>query len=401
MANSVLTPTDVTREALRVLHQKLRFVGSINRSYDDRYAKKGAKIGNDLKIRLPNQYTVTNGATLNAQETAEESVTLTVSTQKHVGMNFTSEELTMDLDDFSKRIIQPAMSVLAASVEADALTMRKDVYNQANNTANDITFSNVLEGKRLLQEFLTPEDDNITCLLRTKDNWKLVDALKGLFNSGAEVGKQYRSGVMGHAAGMDFMQTSHLNTHDRDAANTAYTTDTRTSALPLVETAVTSITTASGSGATTIGDVFTIANVFRVHPETKENTGELQQFITTNAETGTGTWEISPSIILAGAKQNVIIPSTSATAAITLAGTLSVDYGQSMIYHRDAFAFATADLVMPKGVDFAARENFDGLSLRIVKQYDINNDAFPCRVDILYGKKTVRPQMACRLANVA
>jgi hypothetical protein len=124
MANTLLTPTQVTREALRVLHQKLRFVGTINRQYDDSFAKKGAKAGETLKIRLPNQYTVRSGATLSTQDTTESSVTLQVSTQKGVDLNFSSNELTLSLDDFSKRILKPAMAVLAASIEADALNMR-------------------------------------------------------------------------------------------------------------------------------------------------------------------------------------------------------------------------------------------------------------------------------------
>src|ERR1041384_5007677 len=157
MANTLLTPTAVTREALRVLHQKLTFIGSINRQYDDSFAKEGAKIGDTLKIRLPNQYTVTTGATLTTQDTSESSVSLQIATQKHVGMNFTTAELALSMDDFSKRIIEPAMAVLAANVEADALgTMRKDVYQQANNTAAAITFPNVLAGRRKLNDALAP-----------------------------------------------------------------------------------------------------------------------------------------------------------------------------------------------------------------------------------------------------
>src|SRR6476620_11358945 len=125
MANSLLTPTAVTREALRILHQKLNFVGSITRDYDDSFAKKGAKIGDLLKIRLPNQYTVRSGATLSTQDTSETSTTLQVATQKGVDLNFTSVDLTLSLDDFSKRILNPAMAVLAAAIESDALNMRK------------------------------------------------------------------------------------------------------------------------------------------------------------------------------------------------------------------------------------------------------------------------------------
>ena len=130
MANTLLTPTAVTREALRVLHQKLNFVGTINRSYDDRFAQTGAKIGDSLSIRLPNQYSIRTGATLSSQDVAEQSVTLQVATQKGVDTTFTSDDLSLDLDDFSERILNPAMAVLAANIESDALSMYKDTPNQ-------------------------------------------------------------------------------------------------------------------------------------------------------------------------------------------------------------------------------------------------------------------------------
>ena len=151
MANTILTPTAVTREALRVLHQKLNFVGSITRDYDDSFAKSGAKIGDSLKIRLPNQYVVRSGATLSAQDTTETSVTLQVATQKGVDLNFTSTDLTLSLDDFSKRIIDPAMSVLAANIEYDAMNMYKDVYNSNWNGGAAATYNKVLDGRTLLR----------------------------------------------------------------------------------------------------------------------------------------------------------------------------------------------------------------------------------------------------------
>lgn len=402
MANVVLTPTAVTREFLRVLHQKLNFIGSINRQYDDSFAKEGAKIGSSLKIRQPNQYTVTTGAVLTAQDTTETSITLNVSTQKHVGMNFSSNELTLSLDEFSKRIINPAASVLAANVESDALSMYKDVYNQVNNVGAAITFKKIMDARKKLVDNLTPMDEDWTALLNTQDNIDMVDALKGLFHDAAAVKEQYREGTMGRTGGFNFAENTLMPSHARGAADTAYTTDTRTSALPITlpNTPVTEIAVLSGADALADGEIFTIGNVFRVHPETKVSTGNLQQFVCTAAYTGGGgNISISPSIITAGALQNVTIPTTSATAAIVIAGTISTNYGISMAYHKDAFTFVTADLVMPTGVDFSARKAIDGISLRVVRQYDINNDKFPCRVDILYGYRVLREQMACRLAN--
>ncbi len=399
MPGTFLTPNMITRESLRILHQKLNFVGSINREYDSSFAKDGAKIGDALRIRLPNQYTVRTGQNLSAQDTNETQVTLTVGTQQGVDTNFTSNELTLSLDDFSKRILEPAMSVLAASIEANALTMYQDVSQSVWNGGNAVTFGRVLQGRKILQDSLTPLGDR-TALLNTQDNVDLVDALKGLFQDQTNVAKQYREGYMGRTAGFDFTENTLIPRHTRGAQNTAYTTNTQVGTLPLVATPVTAITVATGAGAMNKGDVFTIANVFSVHPETKASTGILQQFVVTTANAGgAGSVQISPSIVLAGGAQNVVIPSTSATAGLTFLGTASTAVGTSMVYHKDAFTFATADLIMPKGVDFAARQVMDGISMRIVRQYDINTDRFPCRIDVLYGFRTIRPQLAARLHN--
>lgn len=399
MPNTILTPTMVTREALAVLHQKLNFVGNVNRTYDDSFAKDGAKIGSTLKVRLPNQYVVRTGASLSTQDTAEQSVDLTVATQKGVDLNFTSTDLTLSLQDFSARILEPAMAVLAAAIEADALSMVTDVYQSVWNGGAAATFQRVLAGRKIMQDALAPMNDR-NALLNTQDNVDLVDALKGLFNDQTSLSKQYREGFMGRTAGFDFSENTLIPTFTRGAGNTAYTTNTTTGTLATDGTAYSTITVASGSGALVKGDVFTIANVFKVHPETKASTGILQQFVVTAAYAGGGgSVSISPSIVLGGGRQNCIIPSTSSTAAISFLGTASTAVGTSLLFQKDAFAFATADLVMPKGVDFAAREVLDGISMRIVRQYAISSDTFPTRLDVLYGYKTIRPQLAVRLHN--
>lgn len=389
MANTILTPTAVTREALRVLHQKLNFVGSITRDYDDSFAKSGAKIGDSLKIRLPNQYTVRTGATLSAQDTTESSVTLQVATQKGVDLNFTSAELTLSLDDFSKRIIQPAMSVLAANIEYDAMAMYKDIYQSVWNGGSALTLAKILAGRKILQDALAPLD-NRTANLNTQDNVDLVDSLKGLFNDTTNLSKQYREGYMGRTAGFDFMENTMWPAHTRGGSNTAYLTNgaTQTGSTLVVDT---------GATAPSAGDVITIAGVYKVHPETKVSTGILQQFVIGSGATTTS-FPISPAIVASGATQNVSNAAAD-NSAITFLGTASTAVGTSMEYQSGAFAFATADLVMPDGVDWKAREVLDGISMRMVRQYDINNDKFPTRLDVLYGYKTIRPQLAVRLHN--
>lgn len=390
MPNSILTATAVTREALRVLHQKLNFVGTITREYDDSFARQGAKVGDTLKVRLPNQYTVRTGANLAAQDTVESSVELKVQTQKGVDLNFTSVDLTMNLDDFSERIIEPAMSVLAANIEADAMGMYRDVYNQVTNTGQPASFAHVLQARKILVDNLAPLNGR-TCNLNTQDNVDLVDALKGLFNDKATISRQNREGFMGRTAGFDFMENTLWPSHQRGAGNGYLVNGAgQTGASLAVNT---------GAGQVKAGDVFTIAGVFRVHPETKQPTKDLQPFVATADHAGgAGTIQISPAIVTSGARQNVS-GSPAAGAAITFAGTANQPHGISLAYQKGAFAFATADMVMPRGVDFASREVFDGISMRIVRQYDINSDKFPCRLDVLYGFKTLRPQLACRLAN--
>jgi hypothetical protein len=161
-----------------------------------------------------------------------------------------------------------------------------------------------------------------------------------------------------------------------------------------------SVTVTNASSKTLkAGDIITLPGVNRVHPETKADTGQPQTFVVTADVATNGTSiPISPAIVTSGAAQNVSGSPTTGQA-IGKQGGPSATYGLSMAYQKGAFAFATADMVMPKGVDFAAREAFDGISMRIVRQYDINNDKFPCRLDVLYGYKTIRPQLACRLAN--
>lgn len=401
MPNTILTATAVTREALRVLHQKLNFVGTITRDYDDRFAQQGAKVGDTLKIRLPNQYKVRTGATLGVGadlDTVESSVDLKVQTQKGVDLNFTSMDLTLGLDDFSERILEPAMSVLAANIEADAMNMYKDVYNQVNNHGVAASFTRVLEGRKILVDNLAPLNAR-TCNLNTQDNVDLVDGLKGLFNDKATISKQNREGFMGRTAGFDFVENTLWPRHVRGGANGAYTTSTLIAAIPLSATPLSQITVATGSGAFAVGDVFEIANVMRVHPETKQSTSVTQQFVVTEALAGPGVLKFAPAIVTDGASKNVTVAVASGTAAVTVAGTGTNSHGVSLAYQKGAFAFATADMVMPRGVDFASREVFDGVSMRIVRQYDINNDRFPCRLDVLYGYKTIRPQLACRLAN--
>jgi hypothetical protein len=395
MANTILTPTAVTREALRILHQKLNFIGSINRQYDDSFAKTGAKIGTDLKIRLPNEYTVRTGATLSTQDTSETSTTLSVATQKGVDTTFTTAELTLSLQDFSERILEPAMAVLAANIEADALSMALDVYQAVNNVGSAVTLNKVLTARKLLTDALAPSSGR-TLLLNTQDNLDLVDGLKGLFQDSGEIAKQYREGLVGRTAGFGDIYENTLipnQTTGTAASATTYTVNGAGQTGSTVTVAV---------GATTFkkGDVITFAGCNRVHPETKADTGVLQQFVvTTDYAGGAGNIAISPAIVTSGGRQNVSASPTNG-GAVTKVGGASAVYKPSLAYHKDAFTFVSADLedVSQYGA-WGAREVMDGVSMRIARQYAISTDTIPCRIDVLYGYKTIRAQLAARILS--
>jgi hypothetical protein len=393
MSNSILTPTAVTREALRILHQKLNFIGSINRQYDDSFAKSGAKIGDTLKIRMPNRYTVRTGKTIATQDTAEDNISLQVATQKGVDVNFSSAELTLSLDDFSKRILDPAMAVLAANIEYDAMTMFKKVYNAVWTSGSTLAYNDVLSGRVLMQRCLAPTNDR-TANLNSQDMSTLVKDTKTLFNDQAQLSKQYKEGYMGRAAGYDFVENTLWPTYTRGGGDANYLVNTSTG----ITSASATVAVTAGTGTLLTGDIITVVGVNSVHPETKVDSGVLQQFvITADYVGGAGNITVSPTPITSGAKQNVVINSAGSGKAVVIAGTASGQDTTSLLYQQDAFTFATADLVMPNGVDFARREVQDGISLRIVRAYDINNDNLPCRIDVLYGYTPLRPEWATRL----
>ena len=396
MANTNLTIDQITNESLMVLHQKANFLGTINRQYDSSFAKSGAKIGDTLRIRLPNQYTVRTGAALNTQDVTETKVDLAVATQKDVDLNFTTEELTMDIDSFSERIIQPAISTLVSNIEADVMNVFKNVWNQSNNVGAAATFAKVLGGSKILTDNLAPYSGR--CLnLATQDNVDMVDALKGLFNAQDKLSSNYKEGrLAGPFAGFDDIYENTLwptlTTGTDDGTGDHLVNGANQTGASVTHSS-------NGTGTFVVGDIITFAGCNSVHPETKSDTGNLKQFVVTAAMSGTATTvSISPSIVTSGATQNCSASPTT-TGAITKVGGASAVHNISMSYHKDAFTFATADLIMPKGVDMAARKVMDGISLRIVRNYDINNDKFPCRIDVLYGYKATRPELACRLAN--
>lgn len=411
MANSILTPTVVTREIGVILHNNLRFCRTINRQYDNSHKMTGQRDGGSIKIRLPNQYTTNTGAALSIQDTTESSVTLTRATQRHVDTNFTTDELTQSLDDFSERILKPATTTLASVIDHDAMSMTTQVGNSVGTPGTTPATALVwLQAGSKLSKFATPESQR-SAGLNPDANASTVDGLKGLFQAGDKIGSQYKAGTMGvNTLGIDeFYMTQNVRTHTTGSgAATSWLVDEPSSTNLVEGTRILDMDGGSGSVTLSAGDVFTMAGVFSVNPETKQSTGDLMQFVVTNAATassgqitgGTGAGQLQfwPAIYTSssGGLQNVdAMPADN--AAVTVMGSASTQYAQNIVYHKDAFVLATADLEMPGGVDFSAREVVDDISIRLVRQYRIGTDDIPCRIDVLYGYVPYRRETACRV----
>ena len=401
MANSILTIDMITRKALEILENNLVITRNVNRQYDDSFAVSGAKIGSTLRIRLPDRALVTDGAALQVQDDAEQSTTLTVASQKHIGVNFTTAELTLQLDDFAERVLKPRISQLASSIDADVANAYKSIFNTVGTPGvSPATALVLLQAQQKLNESAAGMAPRYATV-NPAANAGLVNGLSGFFNPTTTISQQFKNGMMGTGVlGFDEINMSQ--------SIKVHTTGSRAGTI-LVNGAVSTqgqstISIDGLTGATdtvTVGDVFTIANVFAVNPQTRESTGSLQQFVVTAAQTGVSNalanMAISPPIYTSTSALATVNSFPADNAAVTFVGTASTAYPQNLIYHKDAITFATADLVLPTGVDMAARAVHNGISLRIIRDYDINNDRMPCRIDVLYGFSTIRPPMACRL----
>lgn len=411
MSNTLLNISMITKESLRVLKNQLGFSKGVNRQYDGQFAKSGAKIGSVLNIRKPVRYTVTNGAALSIQNVTDQSVALTVDQQKHVAFQFSSKELTLSIDEFSDRYIKPAVIALANKIDFDGLELAKtQVWNavgtpgtQPSDQATALNLA--LSAGQKLDENACPVDDMRSIVLDPASQAAMVKGLAGLYNQQDAVGKQYEKGRMFDALGFKWKMDQNVHKHTTGAMGGSPAV-----AATISSQGATSVTFNGASNNVTgflkAGDVISFANVYAVNPQNRQSTGSLMQFVVQeDVDTdgaGGGTIKFLPAIHSTGPYQNVTaLPQGG--AAITLFGHAS-NYANkvsptNVAYHRDAFVLGMADLELPGGVDMADRavDPDAGLSIRLVRAYDINNDTFPCRLDVLYGWKAVYPELACRI----
>jgi hypothetical protein len=314
-------------------------------------------------------------------------------------VNFTSAELTMQLDDFAERVLKPRISQLASSIDADVANAYKSVFQSVGTPGTTPATSLVLlQAQQKLNESAAVMSPRYATV-NPAANAGLVEGLKGLFNPVNTISRQFKNGLMGEGVlGLEEINMSQsIKQHTTGSRTGAHTVTTTVSTQGQATINIT------GTGTQTIaaGDVFTIANVYAVNPQTRESTGSLQQFVVTEAATAVaGAYtavKISPALYTSVNALATVDSFPQATATVTFLGSASTQYPQNLVYHKDAISFATADLLLPQGVDMASRQVHNGISMRIVRQYDINNDRLPCRIDVLYGYGVIRPPMAVRL----
>ena len=415
MANNVITSSMITNEILRILHNNCAFLGNINTEFEDQFAKKGLKAGSVVNVRNPVQFTIRDGAVASIQDVNESTVPVTMEQEFGIDWAFSDYDLKLSIDEFSKRYLEPAGKRLAAELDARIATrFYRGVANFSGTPGTPIsTAQAVLDAAVLLDNAACPRDDSRMLALTPLANSKLVGGMSGLFNDQATQGKQLKSGMMSTNLGLDFIMSQNLPTHtvgglggtplingaNQGLINSGATDNPYASTTSLI----TDGWTAAAANRLKRGDVFTIAGVFAVNPETKQSTGALRQFVATAdaASDGSGnlTVAIYPAIIAGGAYQNVTARPADNAAITILTGTASTAYSQNILFHRDAFTLVTADMEVPNGMDMAEKAMADGVSIRFVRGFDITNNRRICRFDLLAGYGLLRPEWAVRVTN--
>ena len=395
MANTLKVIDMVTREALRIAHEKATFIGTIDRQYDSSFANTGAKIGETLRIRKPVQYNVRSGRVMDVQDSTETTTTLSVTNQKGVDIRFNSAELSLDVDVFSERFIKPAMTRLISEIEADVLQGCIKATPQVVGTPGTVPsdLSAWGDARSRINKQLAPKDDNRYIQADSATMSSMVNGLKGLFQDSGQIKSQYREGMMGRTSGFDWYENERCWTmpNSADVAG-AINNGTLTSGI-------TSLTVDGLTAAPVEGMVFTIADVYDVHPETKDAYSHLKQFVCASGCTTTNL-DFTPAVIYSTTDATQNCSGTPVNdAAITFVGSASTSYLQNLAYHKEAFTFATADLPLYDDAEKCARREQDGISLRCWQGTDIRNDEMLMRLDILYGYKAIRPEWACRVTN--
>ena len=391
--NALLTPSLITKETLALLANNLVAANKVNRQFENQFIK----IGTTLTVRKPNRFKVTLGPALQIQDITEPSTSITISQQAHVDFQFTTQELTLTIEEYSERYCKPAAEALANKIDYDVIGNFNALFNEVGTPgsvpANFQALANV--GQRM-DEFAVPQEGR-TLILNPAAYWSMANGLSTLYVR--SVAEPALKGYLATIANFEIYEDQNIQSQTVGAYAGSGVVN---GAGQTGSTLITNGWTASITGLLNVGDVFTITGVNTVNPQNRVTTGQLQNFVVTataNSDgSGNSTISIYPAITTSGAYQTVT-NSPANGASISVKGSASTAYAQNIGFVRDCFGLVVVPREVPQGVDFGARETYRNISMRILRAYDIWNDALPARVDVLYGTACFYPELGVRLTN--
>jgi hypothetical protein len=412
MPNTLITPSMIAKEALMQLENNLVFANRVHREYVKEFS--GGQ-GSTVAIRRPVKFQTTNGATASLQDVEEKSTNIVVDQRKHVAWEFSTQDLTLSIEEYSERYIKPAAITLAQTVDRSIASLYRSVWNAVGNVATQppSTFTDIARAAQRLDEMAVEMSDR--CMAVNPAAAYAVAGNQITLNGVGDVRKTaYDRAKVNEIANFDMYQSQNIVTHTvgplggAPLVNGAAQNVTYANAVGSnwSQSLITDTWTAAAAPRLNAGDVFTIAGVFAVNPVPGEGSKQalpyLQQFtVLSNVSSdaaGNATLTISPPIIASGPFQTVSAAPAD-NAAITVLGAANTAYPQNLGFHKNAFALVTVPLDMPDGVAFKARESHKGLSMRVIKDYDFTNDTDRIRLDVLYGVKAIYPDFACRVVG--
>lgn len=424
MANALGISTVITNEVLRIAHNASAFLGNVNTDYKEAWTGD-VKPGSTVKARAPVQFTHRDGETASVQDITERSTDVTL--QPLLGLDFAvgSTELTTSVGSngsvdkaFKERYLKPAGLKLAALLDYRIGTLMKNSFHQMVGTPGTppATFADLLNAGVPLDRMSVPRDGMRMAAIEPGANASIVAGLSGLFNNKEVLGEQYKTGIIKTGAGLDLAMSQNVPSHTvgplggTPLVNGANQGLINSGATDNPYVATTSLVTDGWTAAAALrlnqGDTFTIAGVFSVNPETKASTGVLQSFLvtanTSSDGSGNATIVISPAIIAGGAYQNVTARPADNAAITVTSGAANTTYTNNLIWHRDAFTFVSPKQELPGGMDMAYQASLadeGGVSLRFVRGFDITNNKFVSRFDILWGGAVTLPNFGVRRTN--
>lgn len=391
MSQSLLTPSVITKETLVQVENNLCFAGKVNRQFENQMVK----VGDTITVRKPNRFTVSDGAALVIQNINEPSTSITISNQKHVGFLFSAKELTLTVEEFSERYIKGAALALSNKIDFDVAALFSQVNNEVGTPAtvpNNFTFLAAV-GQRM-DEGAVPQDGRVL-IMNSATHWSMAAALSTLYVR--SVAEPALKGFLAAIANFEIYLDQNVNTLlSGNYAGTGVVNGANQTGSAILTNGWTANRTLFNGG-----EVVTFAGVFAINPVNYQSSGALMNFVISGPVTsdgaGNATLTISPAVTVTGAYQTCSASPANGAAVSVISGAANSNLAKNLGFVKDAFGLVTVPKEMPEGVDFAARETYKNISIRIVRAYDINNDVTPCRLDILYGVAAFYPELACRL----